>query len=74
MSPKEFRLSPAEREYFRRRGRAWRRRNPEKARRISREAQKKYRVKMRAKGFRIGLSGGKWQWIKDTRGPRKRNR
>jgi hypothetical protein len=72
MSSRKYRLSPAEREYFRRRARAWRRRNPEKARLISREAQKKYRVKMKAKGYRIGLSDGKWKWIKDTRGPRRR--
>lgn len=64
MCAKEYKRSPAERAYFKRRGRMWRSKNPEKARKISCDAQRKYRTKMKARGCQIRLVGGKWKWVR----------
>ena len=73
MARKKYRLSAEERAYFRKKAREWRQRNPKKARKISREAQKKFRDKMKAKGYRIRLIRGKWKWMKDkTQNPPKK--
>ena len=65
MNVTRYKRSAAERAYFRKKAQEWRQRNPEKARKISREAQRKYRAKMKAKGYKIRLVRGKWKWVKD---------
>ena len=60
---REYALSEEGRAYRRRYAKIWRKRNPERAKEISRVAQKKYRVKMKAKGYHIDMIDGKWQWV-----------
>ena len=60
---RRYALSEEARAYRRRYAKIWRKRNPERAKEISRVAQKKYRVKMKAKGYHIDMKDGKWQWV-----------
>jgi len=65
MSEKRYKRSPEERAYFRKRARKWRRKNPEKAKEISRRAGRRYRTKMIASGHKLRLIDGKWKWVKE---------